>query len=304
MSASTISEPRSGTPAVEARDRYELLRALGSVALTPPPGNEPVWRALDLDPATGAEHTEVFVLGLPPHAAIYLGEEGKLGGEGLDRVGGFWRALGMKAPEDADHLGALLMLYAELGLAESLARDADDPRTVEQLRTSREALLHEHLWSWVPAYLRAVADLQVPSLAEWAALTMAAVEHEQARTTSAPLLPLALREAPRGLTAEDSVDDLLDALVAPVRSGVVLSQRDLQAGAAIVGVGFRRGERRFALRAMLEQDAPATLGWLTERARSWAGIHRAHGDDPTTAWWCARAESTATVLAAALEGEQ
>jgi hypothetical protein len=118
------------------------------------------------------------------------------------------------------------------------------------------------------------------------------------------LLPLALREAPRPLAADDSVDDLLDAMVAPVRCGVLLSQRDLQTGAVVVGVGFRRGERRFALRAMLEQDAPATLGWLAERARSWVEVHRGHGSDPTTEWWRARAESTATVLAAALEGER
>ncbi len=296
MSAATTSEA-----AVEPRERYELLRALGSVVLTPPPGNEPVWHALGLAPATGAEHTEVFVLGLPPHAAIYLGAEGKLGGEGLDRVGGFWRALGLSAPEDADHLGALLMLYAELGLAESTA---GNERSVEQLRTSRQALLHEHLWPWVPAYLRAVSDLKVSTLAEWATLTLDAVIEEHERSTPAPLLPLALREAPAPLSAEDSVDELLDAMVAPVRSGVVLSQRDLQAGAAVAGVGFRRGERRYALRAMLEQDAPATLGWLAERARAWAQIHREHGADPTTDWWRARAESTATVLAAALEGEQ
>ncbi len=173
-----MSQSKADEPTVEAQERYELLRALGSVVLTPPPGNEPVWHALGLVPATGAEHTAVFVLGLPPHAAIYLGDEGKLGGEGLDRVGGFWRALGLSAPEDADHLGALLMLYAELGLAESLATG---DRSVEQLRTSRQALLHEHLWPWVPAYLRAVADLQVPSLTEWAALTLTVVceEHER-----------------------------------------------------------------------------------------------------------------------------
>ena len=216
-------------------------------------------------------------------------------------MGGFWRALGLTAPEDADHLGALLMLYAELGLAESLATNE---RSIEQLRTSRQALLHEHLWPWLPAYLHAVSELQVSSLAEWATLAQAAVLEEHDRSTPAPLLPLALREAPQALAGGDSVDDLLDAMVAPVRSGVVLTQRDLRAGAAVAGVGFRRGERRFALRAMLEQDAAATLGWLAQRARSWAEIHRGHGTDPTTDWWRARAESTATVLAAALEGEQ
>jgi hypothetical protein len=92
--------------------RWELLRSLGAVVLTPPPGNRALCAALDLPIPTGVEHTDAFVLSAPPHGAIHLGPEGKLGGEGLDRIAGFWRVLGLQAPEDADHLGALLMLYA------------------------------------------------------------------------------------------------------------------------------------------------------------------------------------------------
>ena len=106
----------------------ELLRALGSVPASPPPHCHPVTDSLGLPAPTAAEHTSVFVLAAPPHAAIHLGADGKLGGEALDRVAGFWRAIGLRPPQDADHLGPLLMLYAELTEAETTARLAATAR--------------------------------------------------------------------------------------------------------------------------------------------------------------------------------
>ena len=124
--------------------------------------------SLGLPAPTAAEHTGVFVLSAPPHAAIYLGEQGQLGGESLDLVAGFWRAIGLRPPPDADHLGTLLMLYAELADAQQTAhREA----TRDRLRHASEALLFEHLWSWAPGYLTAVAGLDSPSLAAWARLS-------------------------------------------------------------------------------------------------------------------------------------
>src|ERR1700749_4481585 len=78
---------------------WELFRSLGAVVLTPPPGNAALCTALDLPIPTGAQHPAAFVLSAPPHGAIHLGPEGKLGGEGLDRIAGFWRVLGLRAPE-------------------------------------------------------------------------------------------------------------------------------------------------------------------------------------------------------------
>jgi hypothetical protein len=82
-----------------------------------------------------------------------------------------------------------------------------------------------------------------------------------------------------------------------VRSGLILTRRRLAEGAGQAGVGFRIGERRFALRAMLEQDPRATLAWLAGEADRWQQRHhgRVPGDD-VTAWWAARAARTATVL--------
>lgn len=280
----------------DAQDaRCELVRSLGAAVLTPPPGNGLLCEALDLPPHTGVDHTEVFVLSAPPHAAIHLGPEGKLGGEGLDRIAGFWRALGLRAPEDADHLGTLLMLYAELAQAE---RAASDDRRSAQMHRARAALFHEHIWSWAPGYLAAVVGLGVSSTTAWARLTEQVLRDEYGELGAPESLPLAMRAAPPGLEASDSYDEVLDALVAPIRSGTVLTHGDLSLCARRVGVGLRRGERRYALRAMLEQDAPATLAWLSSHARSWSQQHASAstGESDPSSWWSTRAAHTADLL--------
>lgn len=297
-SVSTVSSSARGTEAAPSQStaRWELLRALGAALVTPPPGNQCVAEALGLPVLSGVDHTDAFVLTAPPHAAIHLGPEGKLGGEGLDRVAGFWRALGLVAPEDADHLGVLLMLYAELGEAETAA---SDERRRSQLYRARVALLHEHLWSWAPGYLAAVMALDIPSVSAWAGLTLATLLAEATEIDPPEVLPLALRTAPAGLQPSDSFDELLDAMVTPARSGIILTRRDLAQTAGALGVGYRQGERRYTLKAMLEQDKPATVRWLASHARTWSQQHRA-GDcgwpcDPS-GWWSARAEATAAVL--------
>ena len=43
----------------------------------------------------------------------------------------------------------------------------------------------------------------------------------------------------------------------------------------MAGLGYRVGERRYTLQAMLDQDASATLGWLGNHARQQAALHAA-----------------------------
>lgn len=285
---------RSGPAAAQSAGRWELLRALGTLAIGSPADTARVARALDLPVWTTAEHTELFVLALPPYASIHLGPDGKLGGEAADRVAGIWRALGLSPPADADHLGTILALYAELGEA---ADTASGQTTRERLDRAREAVLWEHLWAWLPGYLDAVvgqADVARP----WAALTQRALRSEVRRSQPPAALPLALRTAPERLTAAASFDELLDAATARTRSGFILTRSDLAAAAGRLGLGLRHGERRFTLRAMLEQDPGSTLDWLASHAWRWASLHRRHvavSADPSL-WWSERAAQVARSL--------
>jgi Nitrate reductase delta subunit len=272
----------TGTPA-------ELLRALGAVAGDPADART-VLTALGLPPCPAAEHTEVFVLNCPPYAAVYLGAEGGLGGEAADRVAGFWRAIGTGPPAEPDHLSALLGLYASLGDAQRSARSAG---LAEALGRARDALFWEHLWPWLPGYLAAVSALRTPALTAWAALTSQVVTAERAAHPGG-WLPLALRSAPDPLVV---AGDLAGALTTPVRAGFILTRQRLAAGAAAAGTGCRIGERRFTLRAMLDQAPAETLHWLGGEAASWSGRHAAAGPaDVVQRWWARRARHTARVL--------
>lgn len=282
----------------ERSGRWELVRALGAVCDTPEAANVAA-RALGLGELAKSDHTLVFVMNCAPYAAVHLGPEGKLGGEGADRVAGFWRAVGLVPPPEPDHLTALLSLYASLGEA---GDDAQRPATRSTLIHLRQALVWEHLWPWVPGYADAVADLAVPVLSPWAELLRSVLDAEVAGGLGKldEVLPLALRQAPAPLSSTDDLDGVLDALVAPLRSGMVITRQSLGRASGEVGVGHRIGERRFTLRAMLEQDPAATLAWMAGEAARRAGrldpaapgAHR----DITTRWWERRSHHTHLVL--------
>ena len=286
--------PASGrTAAPSAAVRWELLRALGAVADSPAAARS-VGPALGLDPVSDAEHTDAFVLNCPPYAAIYLGPEGAIGGEGADRVAGFWHAIGITPPAEPDHLAALLGLYARLGEAAAGARR---PATAAALAQSRAVLFWEHLWPWLPGYLDAVTDLAVPALTGWADLAWRAVAAEASGLPPCPRQPLALREAPPGAEPPAGPGDVIELVTIPVRSGLILTRRRLAEGAGRAGVGFRIGERRFALHAMLEQDPRATLAWLAGEADRWQQRHRdREPGDEISRWWAGRAARTGSVL--------
>jgi len=296
--------PEPGTavrrPEQPGAERWELFRALGAVAGDPADART-ACAALGLPEPDRAEHTEVFVLNCPPYAAVYLGAEGGLGGEAADRVAGFWRAIGAGAPTEPDHLTSLLSLYASLGEAAGQARAA---ATSEALTRARQALFWEHLWPWLPGYLAAVTGLDSPALGAWAVLAWHAVRAERAAHPGG-WLPLALRAAPAPAGVADGLGAMLDTLVAPVRSGFVITRRSLAAGADAAGAGQRIGERRFTLRGMLEQAPAETLTWLAAEATHWSRRHAALGaagsghrqdGDVAQAWWAARARKTARIL--------
>jgi TorA maturation chaperone TorD len=261
----------------------ELLRALGVLSEPPGEAHAALAAALELPSVPrDDEYADVFLFQLYPYASVYLGGEGKLGGEARDRVAGFWRALGLTPPPEPDHLAALL------GLCAQLAEHEAPPEW-------RRALLREHLLSWTPLYLAKLEEIAPPVYCRWAELLHAALAAEAAVLGPLPAEPLAHREAPPlEPPAEAGGAAFLEQLLAPVRTGFVLVRDDLVAAGRGLGLGLRVAERRYVLEALLAQDAPGTLRWLADYAAAWAGRHDA-------GFWRARAEAAAAVLLAAAE---
>jgi len=273
----------------------ELFRALAALA-EPPSGGGGLARvagALGLGEVPGAEeHTELFVFQLYPFASVYLGAEGMVGGEARDRVAGFLAALGSEPPAEADHLAVMLAAYARLAELEE--------GEGEGWGAARRAFLWEHLLCWLPAYLDKLAEVAPPFYRRWGALLDAALTAEaRARGPAPEALPLHLRAAQGlGEPGGQGAEEFLRSLLAPARSGIVVTRADLRRAARALEVGARPGGRAFTLRSLLGQDSAATLGWLAAEADAWAARHAARRDalGATAAWWEARARTTAEFL--------
>lgn len=250
----------------------ELFRALAVLAEPPRAETAPVADALGLGKLPAAdEYTETFVFQLYPYASVYLGAEGMLGGEAKDRVAGFWRALHLAPPTEVDHLSTLLAMYARLC---ELEAGAGDRRAQAGWRGARQALLWEHLLSWLPAYLTKLEEIAPPFYRAWGLLLADALAGEAAVIGTQRGLSLHLREAPDLADPRaGSFEDFLRALLAPVRCGMILVRDDLARAARELKTGARLGERSFILRALFEQDAAGALGWLEAEALRWRRRH-------------------------------
>lgn len=279
----------------------ELLRALASFAEPPDEGHGRLAALCGLpEKPTANDFTDLFVLQLYPYASVYLGPEGMLGGVARDRVAGFFRTLDAVPPPEPDHLTVLLTATAELAEHEAAASDGD---TAAAWRRSRNALLWEHVLSWVPVFAERISEHGGP-YELWAELLLGALRYEADAVGPAADLPLHMRDAPplddprlEDLREGSEDTDLLSQLLAPIRTGMVLTRADLARAAREVGVGARIGERRYVLAALVSQAADEVLAWLADEADRQAALHRGRtwtGD--IAGFWSGRADSTARLL--------
>lgn len=276
----------------------ELFRALGALAERPRPEHGRIAEAVGLPgPPDAAEHTDLFGFQLYPYASVYLGSEGMLGGEARDRIAGFWSAIGELPPAEPDHLTVLLALLATIHEREREIADEPGKRI---LRHARHAFFWEHIGSWVFAYLGHAREIGSPFYRAWADTLHRALIDEATALGHARELPLHLRAAP-GLPAPDETTAarFADTLLAPVRSGIILTRADLARLAEDLGVGVRMGERRTALQQLIAADPSAVRDRLAREARRQADRHRA---EPAVlalvgAFWTDRAEAAARALA-------
>lgn len=275
----------------------DLIRTLAVLTEHPEEKHEALADAIGIPAPSAAEHTDVLLFQLFPYASVHLGAEGKLGGIARDRVAGFFRAIGQTPPAEPDHLAVLLGAYATLLERE---RDTEDDAGRAAWTRAREALLVEHLLPWVPAFVRRVTDLGGPAYRAWADLLDTLLAVEAARTPSAlALLPAHLADAPcLPDPRHEPVGEFLDGLLAPGRTGVILTVSDLARAAADLGLGRRVGERQFVLGTLLDQDAASVLAWLGAAAASASSEWEMHwlAGSPTGEWWRHRSAQTSRLL--------
>jgi TorA maturation chaperone TorD len=275
----------------------ELFRALALFAEPPVRESARVAHVLELGelPAK-SEYTETFLFQLYPYASVYLGAEGMMGGEARDRLAGFWRALELTPPAEPDHLSVMLALYAEMAGREETERDAG---ASERWRHARKAFLWEHLLSWLPVYLRKLDDIAPPFYRRWGE-TLSVALFEEIETVGHPLqLPLHLRIA-SGLSdpREEGTEDFLRSLLAPARSGMIITRADLARAGRLLGLGLRLGERKFVLQSLFNQNAQAVLEWLLAEAARWQEHHRQNLEmlRAIAAAWLQKSEHAAALL--------
>lgn len=285
---------------------FELLRGLAVMAEPPDPSAVLVAKALGLPGVpTAADYSDVFLFQLYPYASVHLGPEGMMGGDARERIGGFWRALGLTPPAEPDHLAALLGLYASL--AEREQAEAD-PAERALLRAGRLALMDEHLTPWVFGFLARVEELASAPYARWARLLSEVLEAELAARNDTPPLSAHLRDAPVLPDPRlEGGEDFLAGILAPVRCGAILTRADLAAVATRVGLGLRAGERRYALESLLAQDAANVLRGLSDEVSRQGRGHedRAAVLGPSSAVLAKRAaEATRLLSALADEAER
>jgi len=274
----------------------ELFRSLAVLAEPPGPETERLAELLDLPRAPAAwEFTDLFVEQLYPYASVYLGPEGKLGGAARGLIAGFWRALGQTPPAEPDHLSLLLGLYAHL---RDLQDAAQEGPAREAWRRARTALLWEHLLSWLPSWLGKLQQIGPEPYRAWGDLLAEALAGEAGALLLPHELPLHLQDAPElEAPGPGGGARFLEQLLAPVCTGFILTRTDLARAADDLRLGLRAGERRYALEALLSQDAAAVLGWLAAEAESVPPVARLGGI--ASEFWQRRAERAAQVLAQA-----
>jgi hypothetical protein len=154
--------------------------------------------------------------------------------------------------------------------------------------------------SWQPAFLEKAIEIGPSPFRDWGRLLKSALVAEAASLSPPDVLPLHLREAP-GLPNKEtaSLDELVSAILAPVRCGMVLTRSDLQRAGRELGLGVRAGGRRFVLGALLEQDATAIMDWLGAEAERWTGLYHSYADSlgSIATFWANRASQTASFAA-------
>lgn len=274
----------------------DLVRGLGVLAEPPAPERAQLSEMLGLGALPPkSEHADLFLFNVYPYASVYLGPEGQLGGEARSRIAGFWNALGIDVPAEPDHITSLLGLLG--GLIERSGTEDDDSRRL-LLHEAAGACLFEHIVPWTSPFLHAVRIHGSEFYALWANLlnrTLMALADTFGLTAEQRLPVHLITTEPIRTPELIGGSAFLEQLLAPIRTGVVVSRQDMARLGRDVGLGARIGERRYMLEAYLGQDPQGSLEWMASHAAEW--IERDASSVPLIdQFWSTRAASSVGIL--------
>jgi len=280
----------------------ELIRALALFAEPPDENLAHISETLGFESLPSAdEYTEIFLFNLYPYASVYLGKEGMLGGEARDRIAGFWRVLNLTPPTEPDHLSTILGLYANLcELSENINPQSAirNPQS-KRFHHARKVFFWEHIASWLPAYLHKMKSIASPFYLCWSEI-LEKVLVEEANALGKPRIisqhlseNLSLHD-PR----EKGFEDFLNSLIAPARSGMILTRDDFARAANELNLGIRIGERKFMIKSLFGQNHKLVLSWLSNEADTWLKWYQSQEKifGETAKAWIGKASATKQLL--------
>lgn len=237
------------------------------------------------------EYTDAFVLEIVGDASIFLSPDASLGGEPLERIEGFHRALGGEPQHNSSSLVSQLIYYASL--LEATEENRSDPGLAEILRRIRSSYLFEHMLVWIPMYVSYLEGL-FPKLTNWSAalLDVLGSEAQSLGVVDWDLTPSALKDRPT--LASVDLNTGLEVFASPYVTGFIVSRSLFKGIAEQYGIAPRVGTRKFMLSSLFEQDAGLALEVMTAVADAqvelWKSLESEFGVSATS--WRRTAEAS------------
>ena len=261
---------------MQQESNAELLDALAEVIENPDP-HPAIQEVLGFE-WTRDGFTELFDFDLPPFASYYLTIGPILGGEPVGYLRGMLSVYLRPElqPSQPDSLALLLRLLALL-----LRQRSEDRAHV---------IFYEALSPWLYNYARAISSYAPHGLTRIGSLLDEVYQDWSATMPSALSLPFLLRSAPEQLIIKDR-ESVLDSLLSPVASGLILPRSELIRITHRHGLGMRPGGRRFSFESLLDTSPNETLGAILGTIATQLAWYR-DVDSPIARWWHGRLAAT------------
>ena len=212
-----------------------------------------------------AQHFNLFGRNVYPYAAVFLEENGYLGGTITQEASAFYADFGYVAPlnESPDHLAIELNALAFLCGMEADAHTNRGAHDVHYSRQLQRQFLDEHLLRWLPAFAFGVeqqASDEVYRAIVRQALALTLEHRGLLGENLMPAQPFRLPNVPHLTDYEKtSLRDIARYLLTPVYTGFFLSQSDITRLGGILRLPHGFGKREQTLLNLLREAADYDL---------------------------------------------